>query len=729
MNSSGALVWPGSPFPLGASCTSEGVNFALFSENATGVDLCLFDAPDAPTESQRIRLTEHTDQIWHGFVPGLRPGQLYGYRVYGPYAPERGHRFNASKLLLDPYAKAISGDIRWGPEMFGFDLESDLGDLSRDYRDSAPGMPRCIVIDDAAFDWQGDRQPRTPLAQSVIYEAHVKGFTKLCPGIPEPLRGTYAGLAHPAAIEYLRSLGVTAVELLPVHHHADEPHLFRRGMSNYWGYSTIGFFAPEAGYVSSGAAQGAQVTEFKAMVRALHAAGIEVILDVVYNHTAEGNETGPTICFRGIDNAAYYRLQPQNKRWHQDYTGCGNSLNVLHENTLRLVLDSLRYWVTEMHVDGFRFDLATTLLRGESTGVERLAPFLTIVHQDPVISRVKLIAEPWDVGHDGYRVGNFPVLWAEWNGRYRDSVRRFWRGDEGQARELVYRLTGSSDLYRHTGKRPYASINFVTSHDGFTLHDLVTYNHKHNQANGEQNRDGDNHSHSWNHGVEGETTDTEISALRRRQRRNLLATLLLSQGVPMLCAGDEYGRTQQGNNNAYCQDNELSWFDWSRLDGKHEGSLLRFTRRLIALRRAHPVFRRPKFFQGRKIRGSDIKDIMVFSPSGTEMTDEEWTKLFVRCLGLFLSGDSMDVVDERGQPIEDHSFLILFNAHYSAVPFVLPGRLGVRWELILDTWTEDGHVPAGDKRWVEAGRQFKLRGRSLVLLRLDTMSTDRGHFR
>ncbi len=719
------MVWPGSPYPLGATFTGDGVNFALFSENATGVDLCLFDSPEAATEKHRLRLSEHTDQIWHGYVPGLRPGQLYGYRVYGPYAPERGHRFNASKLLLDPYAKAISGDIAWGTEMFGFDVASEIGDLSRDYRDNAPGMPRCIVIDDAAFDWCGDRHPRTPLAQSVIYELHLRGFTKLCPGIPEPLRGTYAGLAHPAAIEYLLSLGVTAVELLPVHQHADEAHLFRRGMHNYWGYSTIGYFAPDAGYASAGAAQGAQVTEFKAMVRALHEAGLEVILDVVYNHTAEGGEHGPTLCFRGIDNAAYYRLQPENRRHYQDYTGCGNSLNVLHENTLRMVLDSLRYWVTEMHVDGFRFDLATTLLRGESTGVERFAPFLTIVHQDPVISRVKLIAEPWDVGHGGYRVGNFPVLWAEWNGRYRDSVRRFWRGDEGQARELVYRLTGSSDLYRHTGKRPYASINFVTSHDGFTLNDLVSYNSKRNLANGEDNRDGDNNSFNWNHGTEGPTQDAEINLLRRRQRRNLLATLLLSQGVPMLCAGDEFGRTQHGNNNAYCQDNELSWFDWSQLAGEHESKLLSFTRRLIALRKAHPVFRRPKFFQGRKIRGSDVKDIITFSPGGTEMTDEEWTQLFVRCLGLFLSGDAMEVVDERGRPIHDESFLLLINAHYSPVHFVLPGRMGVWWEWILDTWNEDGAGPSGEERRIAAGHQLPLRGRSLSLLKLDAVSV--GH--
>ena len=710
-------TWPGSPYPLGATSTGEGVNFALFSENASGVDLCLFDSSHQPQETLRIRLTEHTDQIWHSFIPGLRPGQIYGYRVYGPYAPERGHRFNASKLLVDPYAKAITGEVRWGPEMFGFELGSPLGDLSRDYRDSAPGMPRCVVVDDRAFDWASDAPPRTPLHQSIIYELHVRGFTKLSPDIPEEQRGTYAGLGHPATIEYLKTLGVTAVELLPVHHHSDEPHLVGRERSNYWGYSTLGYFAPHAAYAACGGTQGEQVAEFKQMVKALHAAGIEVILDVVYNHTAEGGEGGPTLCFRGIDNESYYRLQPDNPRFHLDFTGCGNSLNVLHENALRLVLDSLRYWATEMHVDGFRFDLATTLLRGENTGVEEMSPFLAIVHQDPVISRVKLIAEPWDVGHDGYHVGNFPVLWAEWNGRYRDTVRRYWKGDDAQAADLAFRLCGSSDLYRHNGKRPYASINFVTSHDGFTLHDLVSYSEKHNEDNGEENRDGDNHNNSWNCGVEGETDDGEINALRQRQQRNLLATLLLSQGVPMICAGDECGRTQRGNNNAYCQDNGISWFDWSRLADPKSKLLLEFTRRLIRLRHDHPIFRRPKFFQGRRIRGSDVKDVMWFSPAGTEITDEEWNMHYVRSIGLFLSGRTMDVRDEQGRLIEDDSFLLLLNANHAPMAFVLPGRRDARWELELDTALDDGEISA-DRREHQGSSTLLLRERSLCVLKL-----------
>ena len=715
-------TWPGSPYPLGASWTGDGVNFALFSENASGVDLCLFDSPHQPQETLRIRLNEHTDQIWHTFIPGLRPGQIYGYRVYGPYAPERGHRFNASKLLVDPYAKAITGEVRWGPEMFGFELDSPLGDLSRDYRDSAPGMPRCVVVDDRAFDWAGDAPPRTPLHQSIIYELHVRGFTKLCPDIPDEQRGTFAGLGHPATIEYLKALGVTAVELLPVHHHSDEPHLVGRERSNYWGYSTLGYFAPHAAYAACGGTQGGQVAEFKQMVKALHAAGIEVILDVVYNHTAEGGEGGPTLCFRGIDNSSYYRLQPDHPRFYLDFTGCGNSLNVLHENALRLVLDSLRYWATEMHVDGFRFDLATTLLRGENTGVEEMSPFLAIVHQDPVISRVKLIAEPWDVGHDGYRVGNFPVLWAEWNGRYRDTVRRYWKGDDAQAADLAFRLCGSSDLYRHNGKRPYASINFVTSHDGFTLHDLVSYSEKHNEDNGEENRDGDNHNHSWNCGVEGETDDEEINALRLRQQRNLLATLLLSQGVPMICAGDECGRTQRGNNNAYCQDNGISWFDWSRLADPESKRLLEFTRRLILLRHDHPIFRRPKFFQGRRIRGSDVKDVMWFSPAGPEMTDEEWNMNYVRSIGLFLSGRTMDVRDEQGRLIEDDSFLLLLNAHHAPMAFVLPGRRDVRWEMELDTALDDGEIPA-DRREHPGSSTLSLRERSLCVLKLSSRTS------
>ena len=634
-------IWPGSPYPLGATPSAEGVNFALYSEQATGVDLCLFDAPEAPREFARLRLPEHTDRIWHGFVPGLRAGQLYGWRVYGPHAPERGLRFRPGKLLLDPCARAFSGDVRLGPELLVPDLDSPTAD-----HDVAPGMPRAVVIDDRAFDWGNDLPPRTPLAQSVIYELHVRGFTKTCPGIPPELRGTYAGLAHPAATEYLRALGVTAVELLPVHQHADEPHLVRRGMTNFWGYSTVGFFAPHAGYAAADPRAGAHVDEFKAMVRALHAVGIEVILDVVYNHTAEGDEHGPTLCLRGIDNPAYYRLEPRDPSRYLDFTGCGNTLNVLHENTLRIVLDSLRYWVSEMHVDGFRFDLAPALLRGRDTGVEQSAPFLTIMHQDPVISRVKLIAEPWDVGHGGYRVGSFPVGWAEWNGRYRDTVRRWWRGDPAQASELGCRLGGSSDLYEHSGKGPSASINFVASHDGFTLHDLVTYERKRNEANGEENRDGDNHNHSCNHGCEGETGDEAVNRLRRRQKRNLLATLFLSQGVPMLAAGDECARTQGGNNNAYCQDNPTGWFDWTRLDDPPARHLLEFTRRLIALRHAHPVFRRPKFLRGRGARPGVAPDAQWFSPAGVELSGDEWRDPDRRALGLLLRGHAPDVRGE-----------------------------------------------------------------------------------
>src|SRR5438552_12158885 len=551
-------IWLGYPYPLGATWLGNGVNFALFSEAGTSVDLCLFDNIDAGQENIRIPMTEYTDQVRHVFLPDVRPGQLYGFRVSGPYDPERGLRFNRAKLVLDPYAKAIAGEVNWADEMFGYVVGDKLEDLARDFRDDAWGMPKSVVIDNA-FDWHDDRKLGIPLHSSVIYEMHVKGFTKLCQKVPEELRGTYAGLGSAAAIDYLKNLGVTAVELLPVHAHIDDKVLIDRGLTNYWGYNTIGFFAPHAEYSSSGDL-GGQVMEFKAMVRNLHAAGIEVILDVVYNHTAEGNHLGPTLSFRGIDNQAYYWLQPDNPRFYMDFTGTGNTFNLLHPRTLQLVMDSLRYWVLEMHVDGFRFDLASTLAR-DASGVNKLHAFFEIIHQEPVLSQVKLIAEPWDVGEGGYQVGNFPVLWAEWNGKYRDTVRSFWKGDEGRIGELAYRLTGSPDLYQHDGRRPYASINFVTAHDGFTLNDLVSYNDKHNEANGEENRDGDNNNHSWNHGVEGPSDDPEIRQLRLQQRRNFLATLLLSQGVPMITAGDEWGRTQKGNNNAYCQDNEISWLN------------------------------------------------------------------------------------------------------------------------------------------------------------------------
>jgi len=708
-------VWLGEPYPLGATWRGNGVNFALYSENATGVDLCLFDSADAPHEQIRIRMTEQTDQVWHVFLPEIRPGQLYGYRVYGPYEPAKGARFNSSKLLIDPYAKAIAGQVIWGDEMMGYDAHAPELDLSRDYRDDAWGVPKSVVVD-TAFDWEGDKPPRTPLHESMIYEVHVKGFSKLCEALPEEIRGTYAGMASPFGIAYFKKLGITAVELLPVHQHIDDKMLCDRGLDNYWGYNTIGCFAPEAKYAASGVI-GEQVTEFKTMVKSLHTAGIEVILDVVYNHTAEGNQMGPTLCFRGIDNVSYYRLVSENARYYMDYTGCGNTLNVMHPRVLQLIMDSLRYWVTEMHVDGFRFDLASTLAR-EAHAVSKLSGFFDIIHQDPILSQVKLIAEPWDVGEGGYQVGNFPVLWAEWNGKYRDSVRRYWKGDEGHAREIAHRLAGSPDLYQSTGKRPYASINFVTSHDGFTLADLVSYNEKHNLANGEDNRDGDSHNNVWNCGAEGPTDDPLINTLRARQRRNFLATLFLSQGVPMLTAGDEFGRTQEGNNNAYCQDNALSWLTWKRDTASQR--LLDFTSRLIHLRRDHPIFRRPKFFQGRKIRGSEIKDIMWFSPQGREMTDEEWRFDYIRCLGMLLSGDTMDVRDAHGEPIRDETFLLLLNAHFEPVSFTLPGREDVHWELILDTEVESGFAETGCI--LHAGAALELLDRSLCLLRLHTGS-------
>ena len=704
-------TWLGFPYPLGATWLGNGVNFALFSEAATSVDLCLFDNIDARQENVRIPVTEHTDQVWHVFLPDARPGQLYGFRVSGPYEPERGLRFNSSKLLLDPYAKAIAGEVNWADEMFGYVVGGEDEDLTQDFRDDAWGVPKSVVIDNA-FDWQGDRKPGTPLHSSVIYEVHVKGFSKLWPEIPEELRGTYAGLGSAAAIDYLTKLGVTAVELLPVHAHIDDKVLIDRGLKNYWGYNTIGFFAPHAAYSSSGQ-MGEQVSEFKSMVRSLHAAGIEVILDVVYNHTAEGNHLGPTLCFRGIDNPAYYRLRPDDPRLYLDFTGTGNTFNLLHPRTLQLVMDSLRYWVLEMHADGFRFDLASTLAR-DHEGVNKLHAFFEIIHQDPVLSQVKLIAEPWDVGEGGYQVGNFPVLWAEWNGKYRDTMRGFWKGDEGRIGEMAYRLTGSPDLYQHSGRRPYASINFVTAHDGFTLTDLVSYNKKHNELNGDKNSDGDNNNQSWNCGVEGPTDDPEINKLRERQRRNFLTTLFVSQGVAMLNGGDEWGRSQNGNNNAYCQDNEISWFNWER-DEKHYRSL-EFTRKLIQLRKDHPVFRRPKFFQGRRIRGSEIRDVMWFNAGGSEMSEKEWTSPFVRCLGMLLSGDTIDVLNFEGEPIRDETFLLLINAHYEPVPFVLPGQEHIEWQLILDTTHAEGFLTEGTK--FASGDDLDLGGRATCLLKL-----------
>jgi glycogen operon protein len=705
------ITWPGRSYPLGATWDGEGVNFALFSENATGVELCLFDAHDSPQESHRIPFEERTEQVWHLYLPEARPGQHYGYRVHGPYEPEAGHRFNSTKLLIDPYAKAIASTVEWSDAMFGYRIGDPAADLSKDDRDNAGSVPKCVVIDQA-FTWGGDKLLRTPWDQTIIYEVHVKGFTARHPDVPDSHRGTYAGLTSPAALEYLKSLGVTAVELLPVHHFVRDKHLYDQGRHNYWGYNSIGFFSPDVRYARS-PKRGEHVREFKTMVKTLHSEGLEVILDVVYNHTGEGNHLGPTMSFRGIDNAAYYRLMPDNKRYYMDYTGTGNTLNVTHPRTLQLIMDSLRYWVQEMHVDGFRFDLASTLAR-ELHDVDRLSAFFDIIHQDPVLSQVKLIAEPWDLGEGGYQVGNFPVGWAEWNGRYRDTIRRYWKGDGGQAGELAYRLTGSSDLYESGGRRPHASINFVTAHDGFTLNDLVSYNEKHNEANGEGNRDGTDDNASWNCGVEGPTDNPDVIALRERQKRNFLATLILSQGVPMICGGDEIGRTQRGNNNAYCQDNELSWYDW-KLD-RSSRDLFAFVQRLIALRREHPVLRRRRFFQGGRIWGSEVKDLAWFRPDGKEMTEDDWNKGYVRCLGLRLAGDAIEEKDEKGRRIIGDTLLILLNAHHEALPFIMPAhKRGVRWEPLLETVAkEEGKAPGLFK----GGDSLNLEARSLAVFRL-----------
>ena len=704
-------VWTGVPYPLGATWTGSGVNFAIYSENATGIDLCLFDEPEADRENVRIRFREKTDHVWHTFLPEAQPGQLYGYRVYGPYAPQEGYRFNASKVVIDPYALAIAGKVLWGPEMFAYPLGGPAEDLKRDYQDNVALMPKCVVVD-PAFDWKSDKPLRIPLADSVVYEVHVVGFTKLWEAVPEQLRGSYSGVCSPAAIDYLKELGVTAVELLPIHEHCDEGFLLDRGVTNYWGYNTLGFFAPESSYSSQGVT-GEQVSEFKSMVLELHRAGIEVILDVVYNHTAEGNHLGPTLGFRGIDNAAYYRLVNGDPRYYMDYTGCGNTPNTQNARVLQLIMDSLRYWVSEMHVDGFRFDLAPALGR-EDHLFSRKSGFFDILLQDPVLSQVKLISEPWDVGEGGYVVGGFPVPWSEWNGKYRDCVRRYWKGDDGNLAELGYRITGSPDLYEHQGKRPYASINFVTAHDGFTLNDLVSYNEKHNEANGEENRDGDNNNNSWNCGAEGPTDDPEIKSLRERQKRNFLATLLLSQGVPMINAGDEFGRTQQGNNNAYCQDNEISWFNWNWTPEQQE--LFEFTRKLSEFRRNHPVFRRPKYFGGKRIRGSDVKDITWFSPNGTEMKEADWTNGFSKCVGMLVSGSTRDVRDVEGEPVQDDTYLLLMNAHYDPLTFILPGRDEIRWQTVINTDVPTGFL--AESEITPAGEEIELTERSLRLLRL-----------
>ena len=704
-------IWPGKPYPLGATWNGQGVNFAIFSEHATAVELCLFD-PRSGEEVERISLPEQTDNVWHVCIPGLQPGQEYGYRVHGAYEPELGLRFNPNKLLVDPYAKALNGTESWDDALFGYTIGDEYSDLTPDERDSAAWVPKAVVIE-PAFDWGSDERPDTPLHKSIIYELHVKGFTKLHPDLPEHLRGTYAGLAHPNVIEYLQALGVTAVELLPVHQRIDDRQLVERGLVNYWGYNTLSYFAPDIRYASA-TVPGDQVREFKAMVKTLHAAGIEVILDVVYNHTCEGSELGATLSFRGVDNSVYYRLVPDEPRYYMDYTGCGNSISMLHSRTLQLIMDSLRYWVLEMHVDGFRFDLASTLARGLHDE-ERLSTFFDIIHQDPVLSQVKLIAEPWDIGPGGYQVGNFPVLWAEWNGKYRDITRRFWKGEAEGVAELAYRLTGSSDLYRHNGRSPSASVNFITAHDGFTLRDLVSYDEKHNLANGEENRDGEQHNSSWNCGIEGDTDDVEILALRQRQQRNLLAMLMLSQGVPMLLAGDERNRTQQGNNNAYCQDNELSWLDWAADEAGQ--SLLEFTQRLIALRMAHPVLHRRRFFQDQAIHGEHARAIDWLRPDGTEMTEDEWAETAKYALGMQLNGQAIDEWDEQGRFIHDDVLLLLLNAAAVPIDFMLPrgpGLAAVTWEPLLDTAhaddvTHDAHA---------SGAAYPLHAQSLVLLRL-----------
>jgi glycogen operon protein len=702
---------PGEAYPLGATWTGKGVNFALFSAHATAVDLCLFDDAAAPEERTRIRLAARTDDVWHGFLPDVKPGQLYGFRVYGPYDPAAGQRFNPSKLLLDPYAKAIGGDLNMTGEMFAYVPGNADEDLLCDYRDDAWAVPKSVVVD-PAFDWRGDTQPCTPLERSLIYEVHVTGFSKICPGIPPEMRGTYRALGSKFAIDYFKKLGVTAVELLPVHQSFSDQHLVEHGLTNYWGYNTIGYFAPDCRFSGSGAA-GGQVGEFKEMVRSLHAAGIEVLLDVVYNHTGEGNQLGPTICFRGIDNKSYYRLSPENPRYHVDYTGCGNTLDTTSPRVLQLIMDSLRYWVQEMHVDGFRFDLASTLAR-EEQHYDKGSAFFDIIQQDPILSRVKLIAEPWDVGEGGYHVGNFPAPWSEWNGKFRDTVRSFWKGDEWQGGEMARRLTGSAEVYEWAGRGPTASINFVTSHDGFTLADLVSYNDKHNEANKENNRDGDNNNHSWNCGAEGLTEDAAVNALRRRQQRNFLATLFLSQGVPMLCAGDEYGRTQRGNNNAYCQDNDLSWLHWDRRE--HNENLEAFTARLSAFRREHPVFRRSKYFNGKKTHGTFARDVMWFNTEGCEMTPPDWNNATLRTLSMFVNGDAPDMRDGNGEPVRDDSFLLLCNASPDPEKFVLPGMEDVRWELILDTQESPGFLEHA--KLFASGDEIETAERSLCLLKL-----------
>ncbi len=700
-------VWPGLPYPLGATWDGRGVNVAIFSENASMIELCLFESDQDSVESVRIKLPEQTNQVWHGYFPDIRPGQPYAFRVHGPYAPERGHRFNPNKLLIDPYAKAVARDVHWHDSLYGYSQTDARLDASFDKQDSAPYAPLAQVID-TAFTWGNDVPLRTPWHKTIIYEMHVKSFTKLMPGVPERLRGTYTGLATEAAINHLVDLGVTAVELMPVHHHVDEHRLIKQGLVNFWGYNTLCYFAPELRF-SAAKETYFVVPEFKAMVRALHAAGLEVILDVVYNHTGEGNELGPTLSFRGIDNASYYRLS-LDKRLYVDFTGCGNTLNMQHPRVLQMLMDSLRYWVIEMHVDGFRFDLASALAR-ELHDVNQLSAFFDVIHQDPVLSQVKLIAEPWDVGPGGYQVGNFPAGWAEWNGKYRDNVRRFWKGEGGLMSEFATRLTGSSDLYGHSGRKPYASINFVTCHDGFTLEDLVSYDQKHNEANRENNRDGTDANYSWNCGIEGKTDHPLVLEMRARQKRNLMSTLLLSQGVPMILSGDELSHSQSGNNNSYCHDNEITWLDWKWKPEKRQ--FYEFMRKLIRIRKEHPVLHRRRFFHGRDIRGTGIKDIYWLSSSGRQMEDVDWQSGYVRCLGVCLTGD-IDELTEKGEKLIDDNLLILLNAQDDPVMFslpVLPRELpGI--ELIIDT-SHFVDAPI----CLDAKQPYRLEGRSLALFR------------
>jgi isoamylase len=697
-------IWPGKPYPLGATWDGVGTNFSLFSEIATKVELCLFDANGNET---RIFLPEVTAFIWHGYLPNVGPGQRYGYRVHGPWEPENGHRCNPAKLLLDPYGKAVEGQVQWDEAVFPYYFSDP--ENSKNDSDSGPFMPKSVVTN-PFFDWDDDQRPKTPWHKTIIYEVHAKGFTMKHPAVPENLRGTYAGLAHPAAIKYLKQLGVTAVELLPVHQFIHANHLLEKGLRNYWGYDSISFLAPHNEYAASGQL-GQQVMEFKQMVKALHRAGIEVILDVVYNHTAEGNHMGPMLSMKGIDNVAYYRTVADNPRYYMDYTGTGNSMNMRHPHVLQLMMDSLRYWHLEMHVDGFRFDLASTLAR-ELHDVDRLSAFFDVIQQDPFISQVKLIAEPWDVGEGGYQVGNFPSLWSEWNGKYRDVVRDYWRGTDQTLQEFSARLTGSSDLYETSGRRPHASINFITAHDGFTLRDLVSYNEKHNEANGENNTDGADDNRSWNSGAEGPSDDPAVNALRARQQRNFLTTLLLSQGVPMIVGGDEFGRTQGGNNNAYCQDNDISWFDWQQMDD----GLRAFVARVIQFRKDHPVFQRRRWFHGRHVRGTGVSDIGWFKADGGEMSDEDWQAGFARTVGVFLNGKGIPTKDERGETLTDDSFYLLFNAHHEPMEFTLPTcPWGDRWEKVIDT---DEPVPdlrehhewkAGDTITVQAYAVMVLR--------------------